>query len=151
MAHFLKEIFEKNNAKRKNAEPKEIIKEILSFDEAEYEGYKVITNNSVYEILIGNTQKCCEEFGQLCTDDNLLNYLGAELINIDLTNTLLQNINVNDFLKDYGTSSEQQIQFVTFKTDRGDFQLAVYNFHNGYYGHEIKIIKNKAVLKDEVL
>ena len=43
------------------------------------------------------------------------------------------------------------IQFVTFNTDRGAFQLAVYNAHNGYYGHEILIAFGDDVVCTDVL
>ena len=43
------------------------------------------------------------------------------------------------------------IQFVDFVTDRGTFQLAVYNSHNGYYGHGILVLKNDEVLLEDDL
>lgn len=44
-----------------------------------------------------------------------------------------------------------QIQFVDFVTSRGTFQLAVYNSHNGYYGHGIIVAKDDEILLNETL
>lgn len=38
--------------------------------------------------------------------------------------------------------AKQDCIFVDIKTDCGTLQLAVYNSHNGYYGHEVLIREN---------
>lgn len=43
------------------------------------------------------------------------------------------------------------IQFVDFITNNGVFQLAVYNVHNGYYGHGILVAKDDEILLDSCL
>ena len=46
---------------------------------------------------------------------------------------------------------EGGIQFVTFKTNKSVFQLAVYNCHNGYYGHGIIVAKDEEILLNDTL
>jgi hypothetical protein len=46
---------------------------------------------------------------------------------------------------------EGGIQFVDFVTDKGVFQLAVYNAHNGYYGHGILVAKDDEILLNDTL
>lgn len=46
---------------------------------------------------------------------------------------------------------EGGIQFVDFVTNIGTFQLAVYNSHNGYYGHGIIVAKDDDILLDDTL
>ena len=43
------------------------------------------------------------------------------------------------------------IQFINFETDRGVFQLTVYNTHNGYYGHDIFIQVDDKIVFQKVL
>ncbi len=99
-------------------------------------------------ILIANTQKCCENWGYMASEDNLDTYVGAILREIRLTDTALNEVRL-DKVFPYGFEGE--IQFVDCLTDRGMFQLAVYNEHNGYYGHTIRITQDDEVLFDECL
>lgn len=114
------------------------------------DGYKVATNNNTYLVLIGNGQDCCERWGYLTSEDDLGYFIGAELRDVVLTDTALNRERVEESgYYDYEDSGG--IQFVDFVTDRGTFQLAVYNAHNGYYGHSIVVLKNDTVLLEDTL
>lgn len=38
--------------------------------------------------------------------------------------------------------------FVDIKTDKGVFQLTVYNSHNGYYGHSVVFLRDDFKIVD---
>lgn len=107
------------------------------------DGYKVETEKHIFYILIDNKQSCSESWGYLSSEDNLNNFIGANLIEIKLTDKALNQSVVDNsgYYEDNGG-----IQFVDFITDQGIFQLAVYNAHNGYYGHGILVTKDNEVL-----
>ncbi|KXG42860.1 DUF7448 domain-containing protein [Tepidibacillus decaturensis] len=111
-------------------------------------GYKVETDVHVIQVLIQNYQSCCESWGYFSSDDDLSHFVGAELKEIDLTDTALnkQKVEESDYYSDGGG-----IQFVDFVTTNGVFQLAVYNAHNGYYGHDILVLKDNEIILDETL
>jgi hypothetical protein len=98
-----------------------------------YEGYIVKTEDKEYKVLISNSQSCCESFGYLQSEDDLDEFIGAELLSVQTTDVGLVKEEV-----EYGYDSGD-IMFVDFNTNKGTFQLAVYNAHNGYYGHGIII------------
>ncbi|NLW78739.1 MAG: hypothetical protein GXY32_04930 [Ruminococcaceae bacterium] len=104
-----------------------------------YDGYRVVTDNNTYHVLIDNGQSCCESWGYVCSEDDPQQFVGADLLEVVLTDTALQTAPISEAAS---YLDEGGIQFVDFKTDKGTFQLAVYNGHNGYYGHSIIIAKN---------
>lgn len=114
-----------------------------------YDGYEVVTTNNVYKVLIENDRQCCEDWGYACTEDCADDYIGAELLGIRLTDTQRGSMVVGEFTD--GKFCHDNIQFVDFITNEGVFQLAVYNDHNGYYGHDILLIKNDEELFQGVL
>jgi hypothetical protein len=106
---------------------------IAAFDEGGWSGYRVITDKpEVIEVKIINEQQCCEQFGYAMSMDNPAEFVGARLLNIKITDTARK---VYDFAGD----TERCTMFVDFETDRGAFQLVLYNSHNGYYGHLARI------------
>ncbi|HPY89004.1 MAG TPA: hypothetical protein PLG34_13595 [Spirochaetota bacterium] len=113
----------------------------------EYDGYKIETDKNTHYVLIENGQSCCESWGYITSNDNLDDYIGKILKEIVLTDTALDKKKVEDLY-----CEDNQIQFVDFKfTDGEVLQLAVYNSHNGYYGHSIVVGNEKEVLLTEVL
>lgn len=111
------------------------------------DGYKISTVKHNIYILIDNYQSCCENWGYIQSEDDLNYYIASSIKDIKLTDIAL-NQKMIDFEKE-GYFDEGGIQFVDFETSRGSFQLAVYNGHNGYYGHGIIIsIDDKIVLQD---
>ncbi len=112
------------------------------------DGYEVKTTKHTYYVLIDNEQSCCESWGYFASEDNLQYYVGAELLEVRLTDTALnqQVVDESGYYEDEGG-----IQFVDFVTDRGVFQLAVYNAHNGYYGHGVLVVKDDEIILNDVL
>lgn len=104
-----------------------------------YDGFEIETEDQTIQVLIDNEQSCCENWGYLSSDDDLEDFVGATLVDIRLTDTGL-----NERMVEAGQYlDEGDIIFVTFRTDRGVFQLAVYNGHNGYYGHHVRIVSEQ--------
>ena len=112
------------------------------------DGYLVETDEESFYVLIDNGQSCCESWGYFSSEDDMNDFIGAELLEIDLTDTALnkQKFEDSDYYEDGGG-----IQFVDFKTSTGTFQLAVYNAHNGYYGHGIVIARGSTILLEDTL
>lgn len=107
-----------------------------------YDGYEIETEDQTIQVLIDNMQSCCEDWGYLSSDDNLEDFVGSTLVEIRLTDTGL-----NERMVEAGQHlDEGDIVFVTFRTDKGFFQLAVYNGHNGYYGHNVRIVSEQVNL-----
>lgn len=113
----------------------EKIEEVVTY---ENEGYLIETDKAKYTVYVGGEKEgqCCESWGYMSTDDNLDEYIGAELLSIE---------EVDD---DYATKQIRERDgkyideggdtcFVRVNTSKGMFTLAVYNAHNGYYGHSI--------------
>jgi hypothetical protein len=115
---------------------------------ADMDGYMVETDKHKYYVLIDNGQSCCESWGYLSSEDDLAQFVGANLTEVKLTDKALNQRIVNE--SEY-YEGEGGIQFVDFVTDRGVFQLAVYNSHNGYYGHGILVAKDNDILLSETL
>ena len=61
-----------------------------------YDGYKVTTEEDIYVVLISNGQNCCENFGYLSSEDDLSQFVGADLIDVVLTDTALNTKTVDD-------------------------------------------------------
>ena len=115
-----------------------------------YDGYKVTTNKHEYHLLIENGQSCCESWGYFESNDNIEEFIGSKLLDVKLTNTALNVQKLKSEGLEYGFDSGG-IQFVDFETNKGVLQIAVYNAHNGYYGHDIIFAKDNVVLKNDVL
>ncbi len=113
------------------------------------DGYAVVTSKHTVRTLIDDGQSCCEDSGYFSTDDDLSAYVGANLRDIEITDTAL-NTKAIDEKFEYGFDGGG-VMFVTFKTSRGDFQLAVYNSHNGYYGHGIIVAVDDEIKHQDTL
>lgn len=120
-------------------------------------GYKITTNKQNIYILIQGGQQCCEEWGYescsnagiLETQDDFKDFIGAELISIESVEPETHNgIPVyNSLLEQIGYDRDEiAAEFVNIKTSNGLLQFAVYNCHNGYYGHSIYIKFNNELI-----
>ena len=140
---------------------KEIIESIEEvFEERPYqndlEGFEIKTNKQIIKVLISSGQQCCESFGYMISEDNPKEFIGAEINSISVTTSGTHNKKIIaefkelDFDKkavwDDGTVffdfEYGDAEFVDIDTNKGIFQIAVYNSHNGYYGHDIVIYFN---------
>jgi hypothetical protein len=112
----------------------EIIKKIEEFDK-DYAGYKITTDKQIITFSIYNNQCCCESYGYLSSDEFLDNFIGAELLSIkrvESVDGIINSYELNDL--DCGDAI-----FINVETSEGLLQFAVYNAHNGYYGHSVKL------------
>lgn len=105
-----------------------------------FDGWRIVADDQTVVVGISNSQDCCEEFGYFNSDDDPLKYIGAELLRVervseDKSERLVTTIPDVEYGLDAGAAV-----FVNIVTDRGAFQLAAYNAHNGYYGHEAVVI-----------
>lgn len=117
--------------------------ELSTSTKGDYDGFKITTRKGDIYFLINNGSQCCENWGYMSTDDNLDQYIGSDLLKIELTGI---NLTTKDFFE---YIEDDEIQFVTVTTSAGVFQLAVYNAHNGYYGHSIYLFQyGKCILED---
>lgn len=126
------------------------MEKILSITESNfdgYEGYIVLTDKQTIKVGVSSGQECCEEFGYLQSEDDIEYFVGSNLISIGLTDKAYNNIIFK--VEEIGIYEGGAI-FVNFSTDRGLFQLAVYNEHNGYYSHYIIIESQQLNLKTEI-
>ena len=74
-------------------------------------------------------QSCCEH-RYMKTDDDLEEYSGAILLDFELKSAP----NEYNGYDEYYMDDVHEIQFLDVKTDKGIFQMANHNEHNGYYG-----------------
>jgi hypothetical protein len=115
---------------------------------ADMDGYMVVTDEHTFYVLIDNGQSCCESWGYFSSEDDHKQYIGSTLNEVRLTDKALNSKTVEE--SDY-YCDEGGIQLVDFVTSNGVFQLAVYNAHNGYYGHGILVAKDEEILLNETL
>ena len=73
--------------------------------------------------LYDDGQSCCES-RYMRTDDKLADFVGAKLLGAEVKGA--PNMPYED--------GEHEVSFLDVKTDRGVFQMASHNEHNGYYG-----------------
>lgn len=99
-------------------------------------GYEIHTDEQVITCLISNYGNCCEDWGFITTEDLLSDYVGAELLSINLIDT---DYKTHPLAKDFIDAYEIAFCFIDVVTSKGTLQFAIYNQHNGYYGHDVKI------------
>lgn len=113
------------------------------------DGYLIETDKKSISILIDNGQSCCESWGYFSSEDDLRQFIGAELTEINLTDVALNKARLEEETGDEFDCGG--IQFVDFVTNKGVFQLAVYNAHNGHYGHSILVAIDEKIVFNDVL
>ncbi|WP_242259137.1 hypothetical protein [Bacillus cereus group sp. BfR-BA-01409] len=134
------------------------MEEILKIEEYQEEvrwssmsGYAITTNEQVIKLLIDDEQSCCENFGYFMSEDDFNDFIGAQLIDVKITDTELK----EGLLEKHDLDIESEyfegdVMFVDIVTSKGTLQFVAYNEHNGYYGHEAKVI-SKQINHDEML
>lgn len=119
---------------------KEIIQKVneaeWKHEEYEYSGYEVVTNLHTYRFGIEDYTQCCESWGYITSEDEFDRFIGKELVEVDTTDKY--SVTKSMLREENGGVELEELVFVTFKLSDGDvLQFAVYNQHNGYYGHSI--------------
>lgn len=93
------------------------------------EGYVVTTDKQVIRMGIDGDPQCCEVWGHFASEDDFDQFIGAELLRINLVDQALRVYELKE-------SEYACLMFVNLETDRGVLQFVVYNDHNGYYSHQ---------------
>lgn len=109
-----------------------------------FEGISVTTDKHKFLVGIEMGQSCCENYGYLTSEDIPSEHIGANLLSVEVVDGDLKTFDIED-------STDMHAMFVNFKTSVGTYQVVVYNEHNGYYGHEVVIVKNGVVEHEETL
>lgn len=105
-----------------------------------FDGFKITTSKNIWYILISNAPQCCENFGYVSKPEDYKDYIGAGVYSISSTvRTIKDNI---ESIQLSSSSEYSNCLFITFYTDKGDLQFTAYNEHNGYYGHNVVIVKD---------
>lgn len=107
---------------------------ILSIEEAVFDrkdGYIITTDAQEIRLGIDNEQSCCEEWGCIISEDDTTEFIGAYLLDVTVVDGDLNTLPIDPgmFIDDLCT------MFVNIETTKGTLQFALYNYHNGYYGH----------------
>ena len=82
--------------------------------------------NNTYIRIADDGQSCCEN-RYMTTDDKLDEYVGGNLLNIEIKPVPIP-------LKDSGDGDDHDIEFLEVTTTKGAFVMTTHNEHNGYYG-----------------
>lgn len=106
------------------------------------EGYEVsLDDGSTIRLWIDGESSCCESFGYFMSEDNLNDYIGAELIDIERVDTALLTHKVSNINNiENGALDCGDVMFINLNTSKGILQFVAYNAHNGYYGHYAGVI-----------
>jgi hypothetical protein len=107
-------------------------------------GYAIATDRQVIKLLIDDDQQCCENYGYFLSEDDFEDFIGVELIGVKVTDTELK----EGLLKKHDVDMDHEyfeggVMFVDIITSNGTLQFVAYNEHNGYYGHEAKVISQQ--------
>ena len=103
-----------------------------------YEGYQIITDKQTIKLGISDGQSCCERSGYFMSEDDFSEFIGANLIDLVITDTCLNTKKLEEE-ELYGP----ELMFVNLNTDKGLLQFVAYNSHNGYYGHSAVVVSEQ--------
>lgn len=110
-----------------------------------YSGYVItLADGGAVKMGICNSQSCCEQWGYLTSQDDLSEFIGADLRSVSVVDAELQHYDVPEV---YSGST----MFINVDTSAGLLQFVAYNEHNGYYSHEAVLIENDITTESEYL
>lgn len=119
-----------------------------------YEGFHVKSTKHSWWITIDMQRSCCEVFGYIASNDNFEDFFGLEISEVSVTDDIGNGeFRTKALGADQGYyGNDDNAIFVTFKFSTGEvLQFAVYNSHNGYYGHNIKVLRDHETLEDTTI
>ena len=122
---------------------------ITEIDEKNFSGYRIKTTKQNIKLLMETTQQCCENAGYFISQENFDEFIDAEVYNVKLTDDCLNEA----MLKQHDINPSDKyfrggLMFVNLETSAGTLQFTAYNEHNGYYGHEAKVISSQLKYKE---
>jgi len=113
---------------------------LSSNDYQSYEGFQIVTDKQTIKLGISDSQCCCEQSGYFMSEDNLWDFINAELLSIEIVDAELGAKIKNIF--EHGLDSGD-VMFVNINTSKGLLQFTAYNYHNGYYGHDAVVVSEQ--------
>lgn len=130
------------------------MEKILRIEESTFEnenrgvtfvGYQVITDQQTIKVGISDGQSCCEDYGYLITNDEIEDFIGANLLSISIVDTALNNKKLEKLEQLEKLVSVETVgtMFVNFETSKGLLQLVAYNAHTGDYGHYAVLVSKQ--------
>ncbi len=122
--------------------------EVADGDEG-FDGYQIVlSDKTVWFLGIANGSQCCERWGYFSPQDDLSYYIGAEFQGLFFTTYGQDRI---ELPPDVVSMDAGDVAFVSIMTSLGVLNLAVYNAHNGSYGHRVILEKNHQQIDETVL
>lgn len=115
-------------------------------DRQTFVGYQIITDQQTIKVGISDGRCCCEDFGYLITNDEIKDFIGANLISVSIVDRALNNKKIEQLEYLYSGGA----MFVNLETSNGILQLVAYNAHTGYYGHDAVLV-SKQLNHDELI
>lgn len=110
-------------------------------------GFEIrLSDEQVITLAIDAYQDCCEDWGYFLTEDDTAKFVGAEVLDVYITDSGLTSRAVEAGKE----LDEGDVMFVNIATDRGKLQFVAYNAHNGYYSHTARV-EYRALTKEVVL
>lgn len=116
------------------------------FSDYSFEGFDITTDKQIIHIGISDFQKCCEHYGCIITNDEIKDFIGANLQSIIIVDEALNTKNFEEVEKLHYADT----MFVNINTSEGLLQFVAYNAHNGYYSHKA-VISSVQLKHDEIL
>jgi hypothetical protein len=105
----------------------------------DFDGYTIETTQQTIKIGISSGQSCCESFGCIITNDDIADFIGAELKSLSIVDEAVNNKKIDELeYMDAGGA-----MFVNLETSVGLLQFVAYNAHNGYYGHDAVLVSKQ--------
>ena len=99
-----------------------------------YDGYTIVTDSQRIRIGVSAGQRCCEQTGYFMSEDEPKEFIGAYVKEVTVTDTALHTYDALNYMDEGG------VMFVNLVTSAGVLQFAAYNKHNGYYGHDARVL-----------
>ena len=109
-----------------------IIQQINDVERDSEEGFEIVCDDQMIEVKIDAVSDCCEVWGHVASENDFSKFIGAGVVGVRVVDTALRTY---DGIPEY----ETEIMFVNVDTTAGMLQFAVYNSHNGYYGHTARV------------
>jgi len=120
-------------------------------EQSNSDGYEIETTKQTIRMGIENEQACSETWGYFWRNDDIEDFIGAELLDVKLVDGELNEVEMTKEKLDeidLPNTFTGGLMFVNLYTSKGPLQFVVYNAHNGYYGHDAFVESVQLTVKD---
>ena len=101
-----------------------------------YDGFVVTTDKQEIKLGICNGQSCCENWGYFITNDEIEEFIGADVSDVVIVDACLSSEKAPKLYEGAAT-------YINIETSKGTLQFTAYNEHNGYYLHEAVVVSRQ--------